>query len=200
MRFRGGKARWPLMAIREGDPETGTLIGSCSLLPRDVKEGEGEEEGEMEEAELGYWLHPEWQGKGVMRGAVRGVMEWGFRDGGVKVCLFFCFEEGDGGGGRWGGWMLMRVQKAFVRVMEENVGSRKVVESVEGWKRNEGRVSLCFCFLLGWMMGRGIDVLMRCRMKLLTGRRGRVVGGSWLGTGTGVQRRVSSFLSWVMLG
>ena len=63
------------------------------------------------ECELGYWLHPGWRGRGIMRGAVKALLEWGGSVG---------------------------VKGVVIRVLEENRGSRGVVEGMSGWRRCEG--------------------------------------------------------------
>ena len=115
-----GSSNLPLQVLRAGDPQTGTFIGSVSLMPANseallaVKEkialikGPGDDE-----YELGYYLHPEWRGKGIMRSAVR-------------ILIWWCKEE-------------KRAANVMVKVLEVNLASRAVVESMKEFVREEGK-------------------------------------------------------------
>jgi RimJ/RimL family protein N-acetyltransferase len=88
-----------------GDPESGDLIGSVALAPHEHKpsnvklrpEGRALERGEKRIVDLGYWLHPEWRGKGIMQAGVKTVIAW------VRLCplppqygieeIEFCFHR-----------------------------------------------------------------------------------------------------------
>ncbi|KAE8441078.1 hypothetical protein EG329_005907 [Mollisiaceae sp. DMI_Dod_QoI] len=99
-------------------PETGTLIGAASLAPHDggfipsYRTKVERKEGEGRNVDLGYHLHPDWRGRGIIREAVRAVVEWGIREEGVR--------------------------KVVVRVAEENVESRRVVEGMSEFVRVNG--------------------------------------------------------------
>jgi RimJ/RimL family protein N-acetyltransferase len=113
-----GSSNLPLQILRSGDPETGSFIGSVSLMPADseaflavkdklvLKKGPGENE-----CELGYYLHPDWRGKGIMRNAVRALVWWGREEKGAD--------------------------NVIVRVLEGNLASRAVVESMKEFVREE---------------------------------------------------------------
>lgn len=115
-----GDSNLPLQALRSGAPdESGEFIGSVSLMPSDSEalkavrdatwqEKIGPDEGECE---LGYYLTPEWRGKGIMSAGVKALVKWGKENGEKNV---------------------------IVKVLEENTASRKVVEG-KGWERLEGR-------------------------------------------------------------
>lgn len=65
------------------------------------------------ECELGYYLHPEWRGKGIMRNAVRALLWWGKEVKGAN--------------------------NVMVRALDGNMASRGVIESIMGFVREEGR-------------------------------------------------------------
>jgi RimJ/RimL family protein N-acetyltransferase len=115
----GGKSSLPLQVLRSGHPESGTFIGSVSLMPADSEaflaikdkialktEGPGENE-----CELGYYLHPDWRGKGIMRNAVRALIWWAGKANGVT--------------------------NVVVKALEGNLGSRGVIESLKEFVREE---------------------------------------------------------------
>lgn len=90
-----------LQVIRSGHPdEKGTLIGSVALSP-DYHEGK-------KEYEVGYYLHPDWRGMGIMGAAVRTLVGWAKDEHAAEV---------------------------VVRVEESNAKSRKVVEGMKEWVR-----------------------------------------------------------------
>ena len=63
--------------------------------------------GDVRDAELGYWMHPEAQGRGVMSEAVRELARWYFA------------AQGDGGfGGR----------RLFIRTAATNTAARRTAE------------------------------------------------------------------------
>ncbi|RDW63734.1 hypothetical protein BP6252_11279 [Coleophoma cylindrospora] len=64
--------------------------------------------------ELGYYLHPEFQKKGAMKRIVGTVIRYGFQEKGVH-----CVE---------------------VKIREDNLSSRKIIESIPQFKRAEGTV------------------------------------------------------------
>ncbi|CZR56466.1 uncharacterized protein PAC_06354 [Phialocephala subalpina] len=113
-----GLADLSLCALRASDPETGTLIGAASLAPHDggfipsYRARIERKEGEGRDVDLGYHLHPDWRGKGITREAVRAVVGWGMREEGVR--------------------------KVVVRVLEENIESRRVVEGMSEFVRVNG--------------------------------------------------------------
>ena len=114
-----GNSNLPLQVLRAGDPETGLFVGSVSLMPANSeallvirekidlrKRGPGEDE-----CELGYYLHPGWRGKGIMRNAVQALI---------------CWARGERG-----------VENVIVRVLEGNRESRGVIESLREFVRQE---------------------------------------------------------------
>lgn len=120
-----GTSNLVLQALRAGFPdESGEFIGAVSLMPsssealREVQDRISGTTGQKEvgpgegECELGYYLAPEWRGKGVMGAGVKALVEWGRENGGQNV---------------------------IVKILEENKASRNVVEGMGGWERLEGR-------------------------------------------------------------
>jgi len=94
----------PYQVIRANHPDqNGLFIGGASLCLKE--DGSGEHE-------LGYYLHPDWRGKGIMRAAVRELVEWATKEQGAK---------------------------AIVRVAEGNLESRRVIEGMPEWERVESR-------------------------------------------------------------
>jgi RimJ/RimL family protein N-acetyltransferase len=63
--------------------------------------------GEVRDAEIGYWMHPEAQGGGVMAEAIRRVAQW-----------YFAPESDDGFGGR----------RIFIRTAASNTAARRTAE------------------------------------------------------------------------
>ncbi|KAH8805974.1 acyl-CoA N-acyltransferase [Xylogone sp. PMI_703] len=119
-----GTSNLPLQVLRAGDPETGRFIGACSLnpiTPPPPPSNPPEQHNPSalktiipkteKEYELGYYLHPDFRGKGIMRPAVEALVDWAVREHGV--------------------------QSVAVRVVEGNVGSRRIVESISDFKRVE---------------------------------------------------------------
>lgn len=114
-------SNYPLQVIRAGSPsEDGTLIGSVSLMPPDSavlavlreKKALPDSLKKGNESELGYWLHPEWRGKGIVKAAVRAILALGKTEYGVNSVI--------------------------VRIVEDNQNSRRVIESMgEDWVRAE---------------------------------------------------------------
>ncbi|CAG8982213.1 hypothetical protein HYALB_00003650 [Hymenoscyphus albidus] len=117
---RSGKADLPLATLRAGDAESGGLIGGVSLGPGPrigVKGssalGEaGGDGGNGIDVELGYYLHPDWQGKGIIKPAARALIEWGRAEKGVN--------------------------RVRVKVVEENMKSRANIESFGEFVRVNG--------------------------------------------------------------
>ncbi|KAG0646563.1 hypothetical protein D0Z07_7580 [Hyphodiscus hymeniophilus] len=116
-----GTSNLPLQVLRSGDPETGRFIGCVSLMPtgsealRAMKEkiNLAAKGHAVNECELGYYLHPDWRGKGIMRNAVRALIWWGIEE--------------------------MGVEKVVVTVLEKNLESKAVVESLVEFVRVEER-------------------------------------------------------------
>jgi len=114
LQFSGASAL-PLQALRSHDPETGPFIGAVSLVPsasstyilRESRPGE---------YVLGYYLHPDFRQRGIMRDAVLALLAWSVKEQGVR--------------------------DVRVDVAVENVGSRRLVESLEGFERLEGEQDL----------------------------------------------------------
>lgn len=113
----------PLQILRSGSPdENGTLIGSVSLMPPDSEVMTKLRESNVlpetlkaaSECELGYYLSPDWQGKGIMKSGVKALLAWGRAEAGVEAVM--------------------------VRVVEDNAASRRVIESLgdEYFVRTEG--------------------------------------------------------------
>ncbi|TVY46774.1 hypothetical protein LOCC1_G002109 [Lachnellula occidentalis] len=113
-----GQADLPLTCLRASDPETGPFIGSVGLAPHDgpmtsvVRERKERVEGEGRDVDLGYYLHPDWQGKGIMKPAVRAIVEWGRKEESVRT--------------------------VFVRVLQTNVVSMRIVTSLPQFVRCNG--------------------------------------------------------------
>lgn len=63
------------------------------------------------ECELGYYLHPEWRRKGIMRNAVRALLWWAKAEKGAT--------------------------NVMVRALEGNLASRGVIESMKEFLRME---------------------------------------------------------------
>lgn len=112
----------PLQVLRAGDPETGRFIGSCSLSPISPPSSDPSSSVDPhglptivpkseKECELGYYLHPDFRGQGIMKPTVEALVNWAAKEQGVKSVM--------------------------VRVVEENVGSRRIVESISEFKRVE---------------------------------------------------------------
>lgn len=112
-----------LQILRSGSPdEDGTLLGSVSLerpgsgiletLREKLPALEALRRGK--ECELGYYLHPDWRGKGIMKSGVKALLAW-------------ARAECD-------------VQDVMVRVVDDNWASRRVIESLgdEYFARVEG--------------------------------------------------------------
>lgn len=107
-----GKSNLPLQVLRAGDPVTGQMIGAVSLMPRDsealqavkskLPRGIVKEGMEGNECELGYYLHPDWQGKKIMSAAVKALLHWGKEEFGAE--------------------------NVVVKIVEQNAKSRSVVE------------------------------------------------------------------------
>ncbi|RDW62547.1 hypothetical protein BP5796_10849 [Coleophoma crateriformis] len=112
LQVKGGSAH-SLQVLRSEDPENGPLIGTVSLTPHEkstslLHEGLPSVENECE---LGYWLHPDFRGMGLMHSGVAVALDWARSECAVK--------------------------SVFVRVCEQNVGSRRIVESFEDFVRDE---------------------------------------------------------------
>lgn len=88
----------------------GTQIGGVDLHPT-AKKGRGALDiasGGHNEHEIGYLLKPDWQGKGIMRAAVKEMVRYGTDVLGVDI---------------------------IVRATTVNKTSTSVIESMEGWQR-----------------------------------------------------------------
>jgi RimJ/RimL family protein N-acetyltransferase len=89
-----GKGDLPICAIRAGNPgPEGKYIGGIGVVPQDPtgfyhlpgRKPEGwEGEPGSRNVEIGYSLLPEYQGRGIMRPAVRAVVAWARRDCGAR--------------------------------------------------------------------------------------------------------------------
>jgi RimJ/RimL family protein N-acetyltransferase len=120
LQLSGDSAAW-LQALRSDDPEMGTFVGAVSLVPTAsssymLPRMDGFEYGQAGEYVLGYYLHPEFQRRGIMRHAVLALLAWAAADQGVE--------------------------KVRVDVAVENVGSRRLVESLEGFEKDDGEQEL----------------------------------------------------------
>lgn len=71
--------------------ESGRAVGSIGLHPDKKRMGEGTRE-------IGYVLARECWGRGLMTEAVRAVMEWAFREGGVSMLTVYHFPENEASG------------------------------------------------------------------------------------------------------
>lgn len=115
-------SNYPLQVLRAGSPdEDGALIGSVSLMPPDSEVLANLREQKVfpdsfnkgDECELGYYLHPDWRGNGIVKSAVKAILAWGKTE--------------------------LNVTQVIVRVVEDNPNSRKVVESMgEYFVREDG--------------------------------------------------------------
>lgn len=81
------------------DAETGQGLGNLTMF--------GIHHGEVRDAELGYWMHPDAQGRGVMTEAIQRVAQWYFDD-----------EHAGGFGGR----------RLFIRTAGTNTSARRTAE------------------------------------------------------------------------
>lgn len=110
-----GQADLPLCAIRAGNPgPEGKYIGGTALVPHDPTafyqlpgrkpDGWEGELGTNRNVDVGYSVHPDYQGRGIIRPAVRAVIGWARKECGV--------------------------QDATIWVAEDNSRSRKVVEGM----------------------------------------------------------------------
>jgi RimJ/RimL family protein N-acetyltransferase len=125
-------ANLPLQVLRAGSPgEDGKLIGTVSLMPPDsqvvtrLRELLPNSLKEGNECELGYYLHPDWRGKGIMKAGVKALLATAKTEYGVS--------------------------RVIVRIAEDNLNSRRVVESMGGeWVRTEGE-----CPELDWPETKG---------------------------------------------
>lgn len=112
-------ANLPLQVLRAGSPgEDGKLIGSVSLMPPDsqvltrLRELLPNSLKGGNECELGYYLHPDWRGKGIIKGGVKALLTTAKTEYGVS--------------------------KVIVRIAEDNLNSRRVIESMaDDWARTE---------------------------------------------------------------
>jgi RimJ/RimL family protein N-acetyltransferase len=96
-------------------------VGAVSLLPAasstyTLPGQDGIERRSAGEYVLGYYLHPDFQQRGIMRNAVLALLAWAVAEQGVR--------------------------EVRVDVAVENVGSRRLVESLEGFERVEGEEEL----------------------------------------------------------
>ncbi len=120
-----GKSNLALHVLRASDPVMGQLIGAVSLMPNDSealqavkdklplgKERTGMEENECE---LGYYLHPDWQGKRIMTAAVKALLKWGKEEVGVKNVVVKVVEENSKARA-----VVERMGSAFVRCEKED--------------------------------------------------------------------------------
>jgi len=87
-------------------PHTGEALGA-------VKDRLPSSNPAENEYELGYYLHPRFRGKGIMKEAVRVLLEWG-----KNVC---------------------GVRNVVVMILEDNMASRKVVEGIMEFEREEAK-------------------------------------------------------------
>jgi len=71
--------------------ETGKAVGSVGLHPDKKRMDEGIRE-------IGYVLARECWGRGLMPEAVRAVMDWAFREGGVSMLTVYHFPENEASG------------------------------------------------------------------------------------------------------
>ncbi|CAN6663614.1 hypothetical protein TRVA0_035S00650 [Trichomonascus vanleenenianus] len=79
--YRGSKKIW---AIRNGADE---LIGCIDIRPSDDEDTHFnlvKAKGDVKEADFGFWLHPGYQGSGIMTEALRTMIDqlgipWGFK-------------------------------------------------------------------------------------------------------------------------
>jgi len=110
-----GSGNLPLQVLRSLDPETGHLIGSVALEPitGSISALQRLTPSSDDECELGYYLHPDFRGKGIMKPAVEALLWWAREERGVKTVV--------------------------VRVLQENRGSRRIVEAIEGFVREEAQ-------------------------------------------------------------
>jgi RimJ/RimL family protein N-acetyltransferase len=112
-----GNCDLSLCCLRAEDPETGPFIGAISLAPHDsdtpsVLRQKTIPSSEGRDVDLGYYLHPDWRGKGIMQAALAAIVSWGR-----------AYE---------------RVRTVVVRVLEENVASSKIIAGFAEFKRANG--------------------------------------------------------------
>jgi [ribosomal protein S5]-alanine N-acetyltransferase len=94
-----------LQALRADDPDSGPFIGAVSLTPVTVAD---DPEARLGQYELGYYLSTEFQRRGIVRDAVLAAIAWANAEG--------------------------KLTEVVVKVAEGNVGSRSLVESLEGFE------------------------------------------------------------------
>lgn len=95
-RERHSEGAWITWAI--ADPATDMLLGEISLMGRPV--------ARSDEAEVGYWMHPEARGRGLMTEAVDLVVRWAF-----------------------GPNSEVSLERISLRAADENTASRRVAEA-----------------------------------------------------------------------
>lgn len=82
--------------------------------------------------ELGYYLHPDWQGKGIMHHAVKGIVEWGLREGGAEAKTVIVKADGDNDRSRsvferTGEWEELREREEEIEWPDGKGGGKKKV-------------------------------------------------------------------------
>jgi RimJ/RimL family protein N-acetyltransferase len=82
------------------DADTDEGLGNLTLFSIHFR-------GEVRDAEIGYWMHPDAQGRGVMSDAIQRVAEW-----------YFAAESAGGFGGR----------RLFIRTASTNAPARRTAE------------------------------------------------------------------------
>ena len=82
------------------DAETDQALGNLTLFGIHIR-------GEVRDAEIGYWMHPDAQGRGVMSEAIQRLAQW-----------YFAPEQSGGFGGR----------RIFIRTAATNTPARRTAE------------------------------------------------------------------------
>jgi len=106
---RGGTAGdLPLQVLRADDPKSGKLIGAITLTRNKLEILQGTAPSSEDECELGYYLHPDYWRKGIMKDAVEAIMAWALSE--------------------------RKTEAVVIRAAENNLGSRAVVNSFRQFK------------------------------------------------------------------
>ncbi|TAQ86800.1 hypothetical protein B7494_g4864 [Chlorociboria aeruginascens] len=105
------KSCFAMQILRAKDPISGPLVGGVSLTFPDAEilAKLGPKEDFLDgESNLGYYLHPDYRGKGIVAAAVQALITWAEKECGVR--------------------------RVVVGVAEDNEGSMNVAQKLEGFE------------------------------------------------------------------